>query len=68
MNGGSEPVLGASAQDLAEFYDNIDMTSRTPGEPVVLDTSREPMISRSIRFDRATVDRLRVVAQNHSGW
>ena len=62
MNDGSEPRSGASPQELAEFYDDVDLTSLEPGEPVALDTSTEPMISRSVRFDRTTVDRLRAVA------
>jgi hypothetical protein len=62
VNSVSEPGPGASPQELAEFYDNTDLTSLEPGEPVAVDTSREPMVSRSVRFDRATVERLRAVA------
>lgn len=62
MKGRSEPGHGASPQELAEFYDNTDLTSLEPGEPVAVDTSREPMVSRSVRFDRATVERLRAIA------
>jgi hypothetical protein len=62
VNDGREAGPGASPQELAEFYDNVDLTSLEPGEPVASDNSREPMISRSVRFDRATVDRLRAVA------
>jgi hypothetical protein len=63
MRRGSEPGPGASPQELAAFYDDVDLTTLEPGEPVAMDTSREPMISRSVRFDRATVDRLRAAAE-----
>jgi hypothetical protein len=60
--GPEEPGAGASAPDLAAFYDRHDLTELPPGEPVDVEPARHPMVSHSIRFDRETMRRLRTMA------
>jgi len=48
----------------AEFYDRTDTTT-LPGEEVVVEPARAPMVSRSVRFDLATMRRLRNAADRH---
>lgn len=58
-----EPGAGASAADLAAFYDHHDLTELPPGEPVDVEPARRPMVSRSVRFDLDTMRRLRTMAE-----
>ncbi len=46
---------------LATRYDTTDTTT-LEGEEVELEPARDVMVSRSIRFDRQTMDRLRAAA------
>src|SRR5512143_4207094 len=62
MSQDEEPSAGASAEELAAFYDGHDLSALDPGERVDAAPVREPMVSRSVRFDRETMQRLRAVA------
>lgn len=62
MSHDEEPSAGASPEELARFYDEHDLTALHPGEHVEARAVREPMVSRSVRFDRETMRRLRAVA------
>jgi len=48
-------------ESIARYYEETD-TSDLVGEEVQIETSRRPMVSRSIRLDRGTMDELKKIA------
>ncbi len=54
MSHDEEPPADTSPEELVRFYDEHDLTALGPGERVETKPAREPMVARSVRFDRET--------------